>query len=252
MTAERLTWLGHATVLLELAGARLLTDPVLRPRIVHLRRHVAAAEDPGHVDAVLISHLHHDHLDVPSLRRVDPGAPLVVPAGGTGPLRRLRRQLREVRAGDCLRIGDVQVHVVPAAHDGRRAPFGPPVEPVGFLLEGRRRVYFAGDTELFGEMAALAGRVDVALLPIWGWGRALGPGHMDPDAAARALALVRPRIAVPIHWGTFLPVGAARRHGHLLTTPAREFAERAARVAPEVRVEVLPPGGSLALEPDGG
>jgi L-ascorbate metabolism protein UlaG (beta-lactamase superfamily) len=252
MTSERVTWLGHATVLLELAGARLLTDPLLRPRVVHLRRLVPAAEDPGHVDAVLISHLHHDHLDVPSLRRVDPAAPVLVPAGGTAPLRRLRRELREVRPGDCVRIGDARVEVVPAVHDGRRAPFGPPVEPVGFLMEGRRSVYFAGDTALFEEMASLAGRVDVALLPIWGWGRDLGPGHMDPDDAARALTLLRPRIAVPIHWGTFLPVGAERRHGHLLTTPAREFADRAARVAPEVRVEVLPPGGSLSLDSDSG
>jgi L-ascorbate metabolism protein UlaG (beta-lactamase superfamily) len=245
---ERVTWLGHATVLLELGGARLLTDPVLRPRVAHLRRHAAAAEDPGPLDAILISHLHRDHLDLRTLRRIDRRVPVVLPAGGARPLRRLRRQVREVRPGDSLRLGGAHVRVVRAVHDGRRHPFGTRVEPLGFVVEGERRVYFAGDTELFEGMAELAGGVDVALLPIWGWGRGLGPGHMDPEQAARALTLLRPEIAVPIHWGTFLPLGAVRRHGHLLTQPAREFAELAARIAPDVRVEILPPGASLPLD----
>jgi L-ascorbate metabolism protein UlaG (beta-lactamase superfamily) len=244
MSAERLTWLGHATVLLELGGARLLTDPVLRSRLAHLRRHAAAPEDPGRLDAVLISHLHRDHLDLPSLRRIDPRVPIVMPAGGAGALRRLGRDVREVRPGDSLRLGGAEVEVVPAVHDGRRDPVGPSAHPVGFLVDG---VYFAGDTELFAGMAELAGSVDVALLPIWGWGRSLGPGHMDPEQAARALTLLRPRIAVPIHWGTFLPLGAHRRHRHLLTYPAREFVRLAAEIAPDVRVAVLPPGGALAL-----
>jgi L-ascorbate metabolism protein UlaG (beta-lactamase superfamily) len=65
--ADRLTWLGHATVLLELSGVRLLTDPVLRSPVVHLRRQTPEPADPAAVDAVLISHAHRDHLDVPSL-----------------------------------------------------------------------------------------------------------------------------------------------------------------------------------------
>jgi L-ascorbate metabolism protein UlaG (beta-lactamase superfamily) len=65
--AERLTWLGHSTVLLELSGTRLLTDPVLRSRVVHLRRRAPEPADPGALDAVLISHAHRDHLDLPSL-----------------------------------------------------------------------------------------------------------------------------------------------------------------------------------------
>ena len=73
-------------------------------------------------------------------------------------------------------------------------------------------------------MESLRGEVDVALVPIWGWGTGLGPGHMDPEEAAQAVALVRPRIAVPIHWGTFLPIGMGRRHGHLLHDPPAAFA----------------------------
>jgi L-ascorbate metabolism protein UlaG (beta-lactamase superfamily) len=91
-------------------------------------------------------------------------------------------------------------------------------------------------------MAALAGTVDVALLPVAGWGPKTGPGHMDAREAAEALALVRPRVAVPIHWGTY------RRIGHQPGgDPAREFIAHAAELAPDVRVEVLEPGGSLEI-----
>jgi L-ascorbate metabolism protein UlaG (beta-lactamase superfamily) len=103
-------------------------------------------------------------------------------------------------------------------------------------------VYFAGDTEPFPEMAELAGTLDAALLPVSGWGPKVGPGHMDPRAAAEALALLRPGLAIPIHWGTY------RRIGHrVVGDPAREFAEHAARVAPDVRIVVLAPGGAVEI-----
>jgi L-ascorbate metabolism protein UlaG (beta-lactamase superfamily) len=70
---------------------------------------------------------------------------------------------------------------------------------------------------------------------------------MDPEAAAQAVALLRPRIAVPIHWGTFFPVGLARWRGEALVDPPREFARHAAALAPEVDVRVLAPGGELEL-----
>ena len=74
------------------------------------------------------------------------------------------------------------------------------------MVEGAgRSVYFAGDTDVFAGMAELA-PVDVALLPIWGWGPTMGPGHMDPDRAAEAAALLEARLAIPIHWGTYYPV----------------------------------------------
>ena len=78
-------------------------------------------------------------------------------------------------------------------------------------------------------------------------GTRLGPGHMDPDQAAQAAALVRPEVAVPVHWGTFLPYGAHHRHGRLLHVPGTVFAERVAVHAPDVRVVVLAPGESQPL-----
>jgi L-ascorbate metabolism protein UlaG (beta-lactamase superfamily) len=248
----RMTWLGHATVLLRAGGTSLLTDPVLRSRLLHLRRHAAAPEVPRDVDAVLISHAHHDHLDRPSLRLLDDVGVAITPAGTARALRGApARSIVEVRPGDVRRVGDVVVRAVRAEHDGRRTPFAHPSPTLGYVVEpGDARVFFAGDTAYFeGLGAALAaGPLDVALLPVWGWGPSLGPGHMDPRDAARAAALLRPRIAVPIHWGTFLPIGLRRSHGHLLRDPAHAFARHAAELAPGVEVRVLEPGEAMVLK----
>jgi L-ascorbate metabolism protein UlaG (beta-lactamase superfamily) len=100
---------------------------------------------------------------------------------------------------------------------------------------------------LFDGMATLAPALDLALLPIWGWGAKLGPGHLDPLDAARAVALLRPRIAVPVHWGTFLPIGMGRRLGANLHDPPHRFAQHAARLAPDVEVRILTPGETTSL-----
>jgi L-ascorbate metabolism protein UlaG (beta-lactamase superfamily) len=246
VSPNRITWLGHATVLLELSGVRLITDPVLRPRVLHLRRQGPAPEVPGQLDAVLLSHLHYDHLDLPSLRRLDAGAILVVPRGGARSVRRLRHELVELAAGEELAIGQARVRAVPAIHDGRRMPVGSGAEAIGFVVESGPRVYFAGDTEQFDAMAELA-PLDVALLPVWGWGPSLGPGHMDPEEAAAAAALLRPSVAIPIHWGTFRRVALRRAEEGVLDEPPRRFKARCAALTPKTRVEVLLPGQALAL-----
>lgn len=244
---RRITWLGHATVLLELAGVRLLTDPLLRGRVAHLRRHAPSsgatiAVEP--VDAVLISHVHHDHLDRASLRPLARAeTEVVVPRGAAPLLHGLPfGHVHEVSAGERVAIGGVELEAVPAWHAVRRFPSRLDHTALGYLVE---RVWFAGDTDFHPQMEALRGRVDVALLPIWGWGPTLGPGHLDPTSAARAAALVEPAVVVPIHWGTFLPIGTRRRHRAVLSAPAQTFAAQVADAAPGVRVATLAVGESL-------
>ncbi len=245
---DALSYIGHSTLLLELGDARVLTDPVLGPGIGHIRRRapMPRLEDLASLDAVLISHAHHDHLDPPSLRQVARRCPVIVPRGCARMARRGgASEVIEVEAGDQLSVVGVSIEAVPARHDGRRYPVGRPVAALGFLLEGPVSVYFAGDTDLFPEMGALAGRVDVAALPVWGWGPRLPPGHLDPEGAARAAALIQPRIAIPIHWGTLAAVGAQRGADSL--APPRAFAQAAAQLAPQVEVRVLMPGERSVL-----
>jgi L-ascorbate metabolism protein UlaG (beta-lactamase superfamily) len=233
-------WLGHSTVMVDLDEARLLTDPVLRQRVLHLRRQESVSP-PTDVDAVLISHLHYDHLDLPSLASIGVGTPVVVPRGGRTAVKGFE-QVTEVEPGQTIELAGVRVRVVEAVHDGRRRRVGEHVPAVGYVLEGTRTIYFAGDTDLFDGMRSF-GPLDVALVPIWGWGRSVGKGHLDPLRAAHALTLLAPKIAVPIHWGTYSaawakPAGRA---------PVEAFVVAALEEAPGVDVRVLPVGGSLEL-----
>jgi L-ascorbate metabolism protein UlaG (beta-lactamase superfamily) len=276
-TADRIVFLGHATVLIEVDGVRLLTDPLLRGRVAHLRRQVAPVQTNqfADVDAVLISHLHHDHLDLASLRLLGGDTPLIVPAGAGAWLRRKGfgvvtelevggvaqvgmvtergvgdvaqvEMVKEPAAGEVAKAGTLTVTAVQARHDGCRLG-GPHAATLGYLVSGGRTVYFAGDTELFAEMSHLPQPLDVALLPVAGWGPTLGAGHMGPLDAARAAGLIEPRIAIPVHWGTLSPLGFGHRDRARLGEPPRLFAEHVASIAPGVEVRILAPGGETDL-----
>ena len=247
---EELTWAGHATVLLDIGGFRILTDPTLTRRVAHLRRRrPLPAPDIGDVDLVLLSHAHMDHLHLPSLRRVRPTARHVAPEG-TAPLLRAagRSGITEVVVGDRVEIGPVTIEVVPAAHPPGRGPHSRIVaRPVGYVVDtGTRRYYFAGDTDLFDGMRALRD-VDVALLPIWGWGPTIGNGHLDPTRAAAASVLIRPGLVVPMHWGTYAPEDGRRRVPPWFHDPIARFDRELAAVGESDRLQVVEPGGTLTL-----
>ena len=245
----RIEYVGHATVWVDLDGVRLLTDPLLRNRVAHLRRAspVSARTRRG-VDAVLISHAHYDHLDLPSLEKLGKKVPIVVPKGLGGLLRKRKFEaVIEVEEGDSLSIGDLSIRAVPAEHDGSRGPFGASAEPIGYVVSGSKSIYFAGDTDLFEEMHDL-GPVDVGLIPIWGWGPGLGSGHLDPERAAEAVARIRPKLVVPIHWGTYFPIhlGITGRPGFVDLPPAA-FVAAMGETAPDTEVRVLRVGEELEL-----
>jgi L-ascorbate metabolism protein UlaG (beta-lactamase superfamily) len=238
-------YLGHATVLMELDGAKLLTDPLLRRRVTHLRR----ADDPRmeglrDVDAVLISHAHHDHLHLRSLRLLDRSTRIVVPKG-VGWLVKLGRfrSIEEVDEGDTVEIGSLRVRATHAEHSGTRQPGWLQAPALGYAIEGSQRIYFAGDTDLFEGMAGLVPNLDVALLPIWGWGPSLGPGHMSPREAAEAAHMLQATVAIPMHWGTFFPLHTALRgKPAFIDRPLTEFEAEMEALAPTTEVRALRPG----------
>ncbi|WP_264482225.1 MBL fold metallo-hydrolase [Streptomyces pinistramenti] len=255
------TWWGHATATIEDSGVRVLTDPLFTRRLAHLRRRSGALPPPGaaRADLVLVSHLHADHLHPASLAGLAPGTRLVVPAGARAAVPGLRRvaaarglRVTEVVPGDVLEAGaadgagTVTVRAVRAAHDGRRLPYGPHRSPaLGYVVRGTVRTYFAGDTGLFDGMAEAVGPCEVALLPVGGWGPFLGSGHLNPRRAAEAVALLAPASAVPVHYGTYWPIGLDAVRPHEFHSPGEEFARQVALLAPEVTVHRLGHGESV-------
>jgi L-ascorbate metabolism protein UlaG (beta-lactamase superfamily) len=245
-----ITFAGHSTVVLELGGRRLITDPLLGGHVLGFlrRRRGLDRAGVGPVDGILISHLHPDHLDLASLRELGKKLPIVAPPGARAFLRRRGfGAVVELAPGESTELAGIRVRAVEASHAGGRIFGIGRSGAVGYLVEAEARIYFAGDTALFPAMAQMGPDLDVALLPVWGWGPTLGPGHLDPESAARALTMLRPRLAVPVHWGTLAPFGASRLWPWMFEAPGRRFAEHAGRIAPEVRVVILQPGENLSL-----
>ncbi len=255
-----LRFVGHSTVRMDIGGRVVLTDPVLTNRVSALRRVAGSCTpaDRAGTDLVLLSHLHGDHLHLPSLRLLG-DARVVVPRGAGAWLRgKGIRRVTELAPGEELADGGLRITGVPAAHSGHRwgprSTRGPQAEAMGHLVEGAgATVYAAGDTDLFPGMADLPA-LDVALLPVWGWGPTLGPGHLTPARAARAVEILRPRVAVPVHWGTLALAGLARAPGRaganmrrLLVDPPHEFAAAVAELGVPTRVAVTRPGHDVAL-----
>ena len=221
MVSESITWLGHATVVIDLDGERIVTDPVLRRRVVHLRRDRAAPAPEG-ATGVLLSHLHYDHLDLPSLRRFARELPVVVPRGGAGLLRGFT-DIREIEPGESIRLGRLQIDAVEAVHDGRRHPGGAHGPALGYVIRGSRSVYFAGDTDLFAGMAAFA-PLDVALLPV---------GRLGEEARPRAIST---RNARRRRWRSCARRSRSRSTG----APTGQGGERASRPPRPRRSRVQP------------
>ena len=151
--------------------------------------------------------------------------------------------VREVTAGDALDVGGRRACGRCPPGTRRAAGRAPPASSP--WASSSTDVWFAGDTDLHPAMERLRGEVRVALVPIWGWGPSIGPGHLGPEEAAHAVALVEPEVAVPIHWGTFLPIGLGRRHASVLEDPPVAFAAAVASAAPGTRVVTLSPGEAL-------
>jgi L-ascorbate metabolism protein UlaG (beta-lactamase superfamily) len=236
--AITVSWIGHATLLVGIRGHWFLTDPVFSERLGGvLPRKVRAALGPAELpqlEAILLSHAHFDHLDMPSLERLA-DVPLIVPPGVPTFLRGgPQRRVVALDAWQTWASGEVRITAVPASHgDGRYlVDRWHTRSHTGWIIQvGDRVVYFAGDTGYVPAQArALAGRfhIDVALIPVGPAGRAgwlerlRADVHASPDAALDLFHDTGAQWMVPIHYGTFfqpanserpLVEAAVARHG---------------------------------------
>jgi L-ascorbate metabolism protein UlaG (beta-lactamase superfamily) len=226
------TWVGHATFVLRLAGLTVLTDPVWSRRIPGVRPRLTlpavAWADLPRIDAVIISHNHYDHLDAPTIRRLPRDTPVLVPARLAGWFRRRGFiDVVELDWWESHRVGAVQFDFVPAHHWSRRGLFDScRTLWGGWVLTGDdgTRIYFAGDTAYghwFTEIGARYRGIDLALMPVGAYEPAwfMRPLHLDPEEAVRACDDLGARRMATMHWGTFI----------LSAEPVTEPPERAAK-----------------------
>lgn len=247
----RITWLGHAAFLVQLDGISLLVDPALMPSIFGgVDRNVPAplaVEDLPEIHAVLVTHSHYDHLDLPTLRAV--GAPVIAGLGLADYLRERDLSASELGWWSAAEVGPVRITFVPAQHWSRRGPFDTNRTLWGgFVVEGSSAtVYHAGDSGAFPGFAEIGQRfprLDAALLPIGAYDPAwfMEPMHLNPEQALEAFLALRARTLVPMHWGTFKLADEP-----LDEPPVRLLAERTRLGIPEERVRVLAVGETLEV-----
>ena len=246
----RLTWVGHATWLVQLDGRSFLTDPVMSDAIAgFIPRNVPPGipwEKMPHIDAALVSHDHYDHLDVPTLARL--GAPVIAGLGTDRLLRRERLLVTALGWWQSTQVGPVRITFVPAQHFAQRGLFDRNERLWGgFVIEGSSAtVYHAGDTAYFPGFKQIGERfrIDAALLPIGAYDPRwfMLAVHLSPEQALQAFEDLKAGTFLAMHWGTF------KLSDEPLDEPPRLLeAERFRRGLPAERVRVLPVGGSVEL-----
>lgn len=209
------TWLGHASFLVQLDGVRVVIDPLFGGASAAVKRATPAPllpEELGAVDVVLLTHGHRDHFDVASLKALgvlNPSALWVTPLGLSRLLPRACVRRMELDWWQHFTLRGVRMLHTPSQHwhqrglrDRNRALWG------GWHLQASHSLYHTGDSGYFAgfeAMRELLGAPDVALIPAGAYAPRwfMQPQHMDPAESLRAWEDVGARWAIPMHWGTF-------------------------------------------------
>lgn len=214
---DRLTaaWLGHATVLLNLQGTWIVTDPALEPRVGIGRGHAKLGprrlvrpalhtRDLPPLDLVLLSHAHMDHTDLGTLRSIRRDVPVVVQPGNRDLVRRFRR-VEELAWGESTEVAGVTVESLEVRHWGARMVTDRHRGYGGYLLtKGDRTVLFAGDTAYTDVLAGIGQRakVDLAILPIGAYDPWIA-NHASPEQAWHMFKGIGAAYLLPVHHSTF-------------------------------------------------
>ena len=244
------TWVGHATTLIDVDGYRVLTDPLMTKRVAHLRRRrPEPAPETFDVDLVLLSHVHVDHLHLPSLKRLRPTARVITPNGSAKLLRRAGfADVTEIVVGDRIDSGPVTVEVVPAVHKRGRGPHSRiSADPVGIhrqrcrpsgLLPRRHRP-LRRDGRLRRHRCGPAADLGLGVHP--------RRGPSEPQRAATATSRIEPGLLVPIHWGTYAPEDGRRRLPRWFDTPPTELRTELDAIDELHRLGLVEPGESFTV-----
>jgi len=252
----RATWLGHSTLLIEQDGSRLLVDPVWGERaspwtsIGPGRFHSPplALEDLPPIDAILISHDHYDHLDLPTVRALaDRPIQWLVPLGIGAHLEHWgipTARITELDWWESAQVGAVQATATPARHfSGRWLDRMETTLWVGWALNGPEHdVFYSGDTSLFPELADIGARLgpfDLTFFDAGAYDATWTDVHLGPEQTVVAHQMVKGKVLVPVHWGLF----DLANHGW--TEPIERVRTAAARF--DIDLRTPRPGASIEL-----